>query len=138
MRIWWNRGFYPEEDEALEEIIARWQSDRLEREKPTVEVELSLYNVEDILGKTITALEAGNPPDLLFSTQTDLTLGPGWAADGILADLSDAIEPVEDLYSSTALKTASSYNSATKRRGYYGAPIYQHALHLHYWRDLLA
>lgn len=138
LRIWWDRGFYPSEDEAIEQIIARWQSDRQKRDEPAVEVELSLYGVEDILGQTMSALEAGNPPDILFSTQTDLTLGAGWAADGMLADLSDVIEPVKNLYSSTALETASYYNSLSKSRSYYEVPIYQHALHLHYWRDLLA
>lgn len=138
LRIWWDRGFYPEEDEAIEEIMARWQSDRQKRGEPAVEVELSLYGVEDILGQTMSALEAGNPPDILFSTQTDLTLGSGWAANGILADVSDVIEPVKNLYSSTALQNASSDRNPSKGRSYYGVPIYQHALHLHYWRDLLA
>ncbi len=138
LRIWWSRGHYPEEDEALEEIIAGWQSDREERGEPALEVELSFYSIEDILGKTKSAVEAGNPPDLLFSSQTDLILGESWAADGILADVSDVIEPVKDLYSDSALKAAYFYNNVTKQGSYYAVPIYQQAHYLHYWRDLLA
>lgn len=137
LKIWWSRGHYREEDEALEEIIARWQSDRQERGEPAVEVELSFYSIEDILGKSISAVETGNPPDILFSNQTDLILGEGWAADGILADVSDVIEPVKDLYSDSALKAAYFYNNVTKQGSYYGVPIYQQTHHLHYWRDLL-
>ena len=132
LRIYWNQGFCPEEDEALEQVVTEWETEN------DIQVELSLYSSDDILNQTAIALESGAPPDIVFAHRADYTLEPRWAWEGKLADVSDVIEPVKDLYSPTALEAAYLYNQAENKRSYYGVPIEQQTIHIHYWRDLLA
>lgn len=131
LTIYWNQGFYPEEDEALQEIIAAWEKET------NIPVNLSLFSSDDILNRTNVALENGSPPDIVFAHRADYTLGPIWAWNGELVDVSDVIEPYEDRYSSAALESAFLYNQADGTRSYYGVPIEQQTIHIHYWRDLL-
>ena len=132
LRIYWNQGFYLEEDQALEQVITEWEA------QSDIQVELSLYSSDDILNQTAIALERGAPPDIVFSHRADYTLEPRWAWEGKLADVSDVIEPVKALYSQTALEAAYLYNKVENRRSYYGVPIEQQTIHIHYWRDLLS
>ena len=131
LRIYWNQGFYPEEDQALEQVITEWEAET------GVQVKLSFYSSDDILNQTKIALESSEPPDIVFAHRADYTLEPRWAWEGKLADVSDVIEPVKDLYSPTALEAAYLYNKAANKRSYYGVPIEQQTIHIHYWRDLL-
>nr|MDJ0703571.1 ABC transporter substrate-binding protein [Leptolyngbyaceae cyanobacterium MO_188.B28] len=130
--IYWNQGFYPEEDQALEQVITEWEAET------GIQVQLSFYSSDDILNQTAIALESGNPPDIVFSHRADFTLQPRWAWEGKLVDVSDVIEPVKNLYSPTALEAAYLYNKAENKRSYYGVPIHQQTIHIHYWRDLLS
>ena len=132
LRIFWNQGFYPEEDLALEKLIADWEAET------NIPVELTLYSSDDILNQTTVALENGNPPDILFAHRADYTLQPRWAWDGKLADVSDVLEPHQNDFSPAALEAAYLYNQQEDRRSYYGVPIEQQTIHLHYWRSLLA
>lgn len=131
LTIFWNQGFYPEEDLALQEFIADWEAES------GVEVEINLYSSDDILNQATVALENGNPPDILFAHRADYTLQPQWAWSGQLADVTDIVEPYQDEYTPAALEAAYLYNSQTGDRSYYGVPIEQQTIHLHYWRDLL-
>ena len=132
LRIYWNQGFYPEEDQALEQVIIEWEAEN------DIQVDLSLYSSDDILNQTVIALENGEPPDIVFAHRADYTLEPHWAWEGKLVDVSDVIEPIKHLYSKAALEAAYLYNRAENRRSYYGVPIEQQTIHIHYWRDLLA
>lgn len=132
LRIFWNQGFYPEEDLALQEFIAFWEAES------GIEVELSLYSSDDILNQATVALENGNPPDILFAHRADYTLQPRWAWEGKLVDVSEVLEPYEDEYTAAALAAAYLYNDVEGDRSYYGVPIEQQTIHIHYWRHLLA
>ncbi|MCG8364154.1 MAG: extracellular solute-binding protein, partial [Pseudanabaenales cyanobacterium] len=70
LRIYWNQGFYPEEDEALEQVVTEWETEN------DIQVELSLYSSDDILNQTAIALESGAPPDIVFAHRADYTLEP--------------------------------------------------------------
>jgi multiple sugar transport system substrate-binding protein len=131
LRIFWNQGFYPEEDLALEQLIADWEAET------NIAVALTLYSSDDILNQTTVALENGNPPDILFAHRADYTLQPRWAWDGKLADVSDVLAPHQDDFTPAALEAAYLYNQQKERRSYYGVPIEQQTIHLHYWRSLL-
>jgi multiple sugar transport system substrate-binding protein len=54
-------GFYPQEDEAVREIITAFER------KTGKQVELVQYAQQDVYGKLQAALEAGEPPAFLFS-----------------------------------------------------------------------
>nr|WP_293151505.1 ABC transporter substrate-binding protein [Okeania sp. SIO2C9] len=131
LTIWWNRGYYLEQDEALKEIITKWQ------EKTNNKVELLFFSEDNILQATIDALAKGKPPDILFSERAEYTLTPQWAWEGKLVDVSDIIEYVNNLYSDTALKSAYLYNNIESKSSYYAVPIMQQSIHIHYWHDLI-
>src|SRR3546814_6800053 len=52
LTLWFNKGFYPAEDEALNKVIAGFEK------KTGVKIELSLFGVEDIITKSVSAVEA--------------------------------------------------------------------------------
>ncbi|WP_206602835.1 ABC transporter substrate-binding protein [Leptolyngbya ohadii] len=131
LRIFWNQGFYAEEDQALQKAIADWER------QSHIKVELSLFSSDDILNQAVIALENNDPPDILFAHRADYTLQPRWALEGKLADVSDVVRSVEPQYSPTALNAAHLYNKTTQQRSYYGVPIELQTIHVHYWRDLL-
>ena len=56
--VWWVKGFYKSEDDALYEAIKKYE------QKSGVKVELSQYAVQDGIPKTVSALDAGTPPDV--------------------------------------------------------------------------
>ncbi|MGK7872193.1 MAG: ABC transporter substrate-binding protein [Xenococcaceae cyanobacterium] len=136
--IWWNRSYFPEEDEALEQVVREWERSQTEPgNEGELDAELSFYSADDIVKRTIRAIEEGNPPDILFFENAESTLSPRWAWDGNLAEVKDVLKPVKDLYSTTALESIYFYNNAAKKRAYYAVPIQQQTIHIHYWRDLL-
>ena len=131
LTIWWNRGFYPEQDEALQKVIADW------KEKTNNKVEISFFSTDDILEAGTNALGAGKPPDIFFSQIGEFTLIPQWAWEGKLVDASDVIEPVKNLYSDTILNYVYLYNNVESKYSNYAVPIMQQGLHIHYWHDLI-
>jgi len=131
LRIFWNQGFYAEEDQALQKVIAAWE------QQSNTKVELSLFSSDDILNQTVIALENNSPPDIVFAHRADYTLQPRWALEGKLADVSDVVRSVEKQYSPAALNAAYLYNKTTQQHSYYGVPIELQTIHVHYWRDFL-
>ena len=131
LTIWWNRGFYPEQDEALQKVIANWQ------EKTNKKVEISFFSTDEILAAGSDALAAGKPPDIFFSQIGEFTLIPQWAWEGKLVDVSDVIEPVKNLYTDSVLKSVYLYNNIESKSSNYSVPIMKQSLHLHYWYDLI-
>ena len=132
LTIWWNQGYFAQENQSIENIVTDWQ------QKSSIPVKLEIISEDDIDKLTIAALKAGNPPDLVFSMRTDSALTERWAWEGKLADVSDVLEPLENLYSTTALESVYQYNNEAKKYAYYAVPFKQSSVHLHYWRDLLA
>jgi multiple sugar transport system substrate-binding protein len=84
--VWWEKGYYSEEDEAVREIIAAFEHGT------GAHVELTLVDQGELPGKIAVALEAGRPPDFLFGLNL---LETQWAFDDQLADLSEAIGPFQ-------------------------------------------
>ena len=130
--IWWTKGFYFQEDEALEQLIQAWEAET------GYQVELTLISQDDILKEAENALEQGEPPDLFFSNAAEEMLIPRWAWQGQLRDVTAIVAPLERRYSPAAFKSASLYNAQTNARSIYAVPVLQRTVHVHYWRDLLA
>ena len=59
--VWWEKGFYPQEDAAVREIVAAFE------QKTGKQVELVQPAQDEMFGKVQAALEAGQPPDFLFA-----------------------------------------------------------------------
>ena len=60
-----------------------------------VKVELSQYPVQDMIPKTVAALDAGTPPDVAYADVYDFQVTGKWAFDGKLEDISDVIDPIK-------------------------------------------
>ncbi len=54
--VWWEKGYYAQEDEAVREIIAAFE------QKTGKQVELVLDTYENLLDDTLAAIEAGTAP----------------------------------------------------------------------------
>jgi hypothetical protein len=112
--VWWEKGFYPQEDEAVAEIIAAFEQ---ETGKQVELVQPAQYEMND---KARAALAAGQPPDFLYGT---ITVWGRWAYEDQLADLEDVLRPVLDLFDADAVDAAMSLNGTTGQRGLYGLPM---------------
>lgn len=133
LTVWWVKGFYKAEDEALFAAIKKFE----ERNKG-IKVELSQYPVQDMIPKTVSALDSGSPPDVAYSDVYDFQVTAKWAYDGKLEDLTSVIDPIRSRFEPHALSTTFLYNDQTKSRAYYAYPIKQQTMHIQYWKDMLA
>lgn len=129
--IWWQKGFYPEETNAIATLIANWE------QKSQVKVNLRTIPQKDIIHEVELAISSGNPPDLFYSGAADLTIIPRLAWNNQLADVSEAIAPVKDWYGEKVLAGVNYQNKVTGNRHYYSVPIMQSAIHIHYWQNIL-
>src|SRR5215471_10061720 len=89
LTVWWVKGFYKSEDDALFAAIKKFE------DKTKVKVELSQYPVQDTIPKTVSALDAGTPPDVAYADVYDFQVTGKWAFDGKLEDISDVINPMK-------------------------------------------
>ncbi|MEN9629986.1 MAG: hypothetical protein RJA10_3214 [Pseudomonadota bacterium] len=133
LTVWWGKGFYKAEDDALFAAIKKFEA-----KYPKVKVELSLYAPQEIIPKTVAALDAGNPPDVAYGDVYDFQVTAKWAYDGKLEDVSSIIDPLRAKFEPAALATTFLYNNATQSRAYYAYPIKQQTMHIQYWKDMLA
>lgn len=129
--IWWEQGYYTQEDEAIETAIEKWQ------QETGHQVQLSFIDQDTILKETENALKQGNPPDLMYSHRTEETLAPQWAKAGLLADMSEVVDPLKSLYSPAAIESVSLHNSKTEQYATYAVPLNQETVHIHYSKTLL-
>ena len=131
LTVWWNKGFFQAEDQALLKVVADW-------EKATGnKVNLSFYSTSDIAAKFVSAFATNNVPDVAYADIADFQIAAQQAWDDKLADVSDVVKPIEDKYTKTALLSGRLYNNVEKKRSYYAVPLKQQALHNFYWRPLV-
>ncbi|WP_335091666.1 sugar ABC transporter substrate-binding protein [Nostoc sp.] len=131
LKIWSDKGYTLEEDEALQKIISNWE------QQSGNKIKLTFYTNDELPQKTQRALQAGNSPDLVINSSAERELYPRLAWEGKLADVSDVIEPVKSIYSEGVLEAVRLYNNVDKKPSYYAVPINQLTIHIFYWRDLL-
>ena len=130
--VWWVKGFYKSEDEALFAAIKKYE------DKSGVKVELSQYPEQDMIPKTVAALDAGTVPDVTFAHVFDFQVTGKWAFDGKLEDISGILEPLKDRFAPNTLETTLLYNDKTKTKAYFAFPLKQQTMHIEYWSDMLA
>jgi multiple sugar transport system substrate-binding protein len=131
LTVWWVKGFYKSEDDALFEAIRKFEA------KSGVKVDLSQYPVQDMIPKTVSALDAGTPPDVAYADVYDFQVAGKWAFDGKLEDVSDIINPIKDRFAPNTVETTYLYNDKAKKRAYYAFPLKQQTMHVQYWIDML-
>jgi multiple sugar transport system substrate-binding protein len=128
--IWWNEGYYAEEDEAVREIIAAFE------QQSGRQVDLVLHPETELPDKVEAAVEAGEPPDFVFSI-LNIRQYERWAYQGRLVDLSEALGSFADVFDRDALDAVTLVDATTGRRGLYLLPMGFATHHLHAWKSLL-
>ncbi len=126
LNVWWVKGFYKSEDDALFAAIKKFE------DKTGVKVELSQYPVQDMIPKTVAALDSGSPPDVAYADVYDFQVTGKWAFDGKLEDISDVIEPMKDQFAPNTISTTYLWNDVDKKRAYYAFPLKQQTMHIQY------
>lgn len=129
--VWWVKGFYKSEDDALFEAIKKYEA------KTGVKIELSQYPVQDMIPKTVAALDAGNPPDVAYADVYDFQVTGKWAFEGKLEDISDILAPMKDRFLPNTISTTFLFNDKAKKKAYYAFPLKQQTMHIQYWRDMI-
>jgi multiple sugar transport system substrate-binding protein len=128
--VWWEEGYYAQEDEALSEVIAAFE------DKTGKRVQLVLQPQAELPDKLEAALEADRPPDFTFGLWLD-TFIPKWALEDRLVDLTDAVGSFSNLFDPSQLDRAMLLNAKTGQRAVYGVPVGQIMDHVHVWKSLL-
>jgi multiple sugar transport system substrate-binding protein len=129
--VWWVKGFYKSEDDALYAAIKKFE------DKTGVKVELSQYPVQDMIPKTVAALDSGTPPDVAYADVYDFQVTGKWAYDGKLEDLTDVLAPYKSAFLPVTLETVYLYDDKTKKRAYFAFPLKQQTMHIEFWIDML-
>src|SRR4051812_34499362 len=128
--VWWEKGWNPEEDQAVRELVAAFEW------KTGETVELAFQPSQDLPARVLAALEAGRPPDLLSGLIELDDYYPEWAHEGRLVDLSDVLGPLTAQFDPDALDRAAMLNATTGRRALYALPTGRTTVHVHVWRSL--
>jgi multiple sugar transport system substrate-binding protein len=129
--MWWEKGYYAQEDEAVRETITAFEQDTGKQ------VELVFQQQEELAQKIMAELEAGQPPDFAFGLNVELNIAD-WAFRDRLVDLTDAVSHFSDLFDQDALDRAMLVNATTGQKALYGLPIGRSSNHVHVWKSLLA
>ncbi|RYE52934.1 MAG: carbohydrate ABC transporter substrate-binding protein, partial [Hyphomicrobiales bacterium] len=132
LTVWWVKGFYKAEDDALFAAIKKF-----EEKNKNVKIELSQYPVQDMIPKTVSALDSGSPPDVAYADVYDFQVTGKWAFENKLEDISSVISPMKARFAPNTVETTFLYNDQTKNKAYYAFPIKQQTMHVEYWLDML-
>ena len=128
--LWWEEGYYAQEDEAVQEIIAAFEQDAGKQ------VELVFHPQAELPDTIAATFDGGQPPDFAFGFWASDHIAE-WALDDQLVDLSDTIGHFSDLFDPAQLDSATLLNATTGQKALYGLPIGQ-APHLtHVWKSHL-
>ena len=133
LTVWWVKGFYPSEDQALFDAIKKYEAKHKD-----VKVELSQYPIQDMIPKTVAALDSGNPPDVAYADVYDFQVTAKWAFDGKLEDISSVINPMRAKFAPNTVETTFLFNDKAQNRAYYAFPLKQQTMHIQYWKDMLS
>jgi multiple sugar transport system substrate-binding protein len=128
--VWWEEGFYPQEDEAVKEIIGAFE------QGSGKQVELAFYPQPELAPEIEAALEVGQPPDFAFGEWFPQYIAQ-WALEDRLVDLSDAVGSFSNLFDPDTLDRAVWLNASTGQKALYGLPIGRSTNHVHVWSSLL-
>ena len=132
LNIWWDKGFNPQEDEALRQLVRNWEN------KTGKKINLVFYSTDSLGDRIRRSMKAGTHPDVIMSFKAERSPNSRLAWDNKLVDVSDIVNSVKDKYPQAVLQTVNFYNNVEKKRSYYAIPIHQGTMHILYWRDLLA
>src|SRR5215813_420866 len=127
--VWWTQGFAEEEDISYKKIVADYEK----VSGNTIDSSITPY--APLRQKIVSAVTSGVVPDLFQNTPAEVIALYAWADK--LVDVTDVIETQKSEYTQTALLTVNCYNSAEKKRSFYGVPYTVGCQTNHIWRPLV-
>jgi multiple sugar transport system substrate-binding protein len=128
--VWWERTPYAQGNEAVREIVAAFE------QQTGKQVELVQLEEGEVTEQVESALQAGSPPDFLYSVRM-VTSAARWAYDDRLVDLEGVLGPVLDLFDTDTIEVSTLLDGKTGRRGLYALPMGRSSNYLHVWNSLL-
>jgi multiple sugar transport system substrate-binding protein len=128
--VWWDEGYYAEEDEAVREIITTFA------DSTGKQVDLVFFDEVEHPRAIAAALDAGEPPDFAFGLEIAAYISE-WAYEDRLADLTETIGYFTNVFDPDALDRVMLVNTQTGRRALYALPMGRVTNHVHVWRSLL-
>ena len=128
--VWWEKGYYAQEDEAVREIVAAFE------QGSGKQVEL-VFQQQEELPKQDPGGARGRRAARLRLRHSAVPVPSQWAFEDRLVDLTDAVGHFSDLFDPDALDQAVLLNAKTGQRALYGLPIGRSTNHLHVWKSLL-
>lgn len=131
LTIWWNKSYYPEEDQQFDKIVKDFQA------KTGKTVEYVMYTNEDVPRKVLAALTANEPPDLSYAFLFDLQHTARWAFEDVLEDVSDVVDTIRPHLLPSAIEAVTLLNGKTGKKSVYAMPVAQQIEHVHVWKDML-
>ncbi len=131
LTVWFSKGFYRSEDESLWATIKKFE------QKTGIKVELSQYAIQDMIPKTVAALDSGSPPDVGYSDTYNNQAAGKWAYEGKLEDLTDVLQPMMSRFAPQTVEHVLLMNGQTGKKAYYGFPLKRQTLHTEIWGDML-
>ncbi len=126
---WWIQGFAHEEDIAFKKIVEDYEKASGNK------IDYTISPYAPMREKTVSAITSGVVPDLIQNSPVEMNAV--WAWSDKLVDVTDVVETQKAHLVPSALQSAQSYNSVTKKRSYYLAPYFQSSLPNHIWRPLV-
>lgn len=129
--VWFSKGFYRSEDESLWATIKKFE------DKTGIKVELSQYAIQDMIPKTVAALDSGSPPDVGYADTYNNQAAGKWAFEGKLEDLTEVLKPMMPRFAPSTVEHTLLLNGQTGKKAYYGFPMKQQSLHVEIWSDML-
>jgi multiple sugar transport system substrate-binding protein len=128
---WFTQGFVPEEDAALQQVVANYEKESGNK------IELSIVPFLPLAQKIVSALTSGNVPDVMSHDVADALIIPQNAWTDKLIELDDIAEQYKSEYHPTVDLAAQYYNNVTKKRSYYLVPHKTACILFHVWGDLV-
>lgn len=129
--VWFSKGFYRSEDESLWATIKKFE------QKTGITVELSQYAIQDMIPKTVAALDSDSPPDVGYADTYNNQAAGKWAFEGKLEDLTDILQPMMSRFAPQTVEHMLLLNDKTRAKAYYGFPLKRQTLHTQTWGDML-
>lgn len=131
LEVWWSEGYYPEETDAIESIFNAWARNSGKTLK------LNFYSENEITAKGQSALDGGPTPDILYGYGINDTTVPALSFRDQIVPLQDVVAPIRNDLLPGVVDGITYLNRQTGKKAIYGAPLSQHSVNLHFWRDLL-
>ena len=73
LTVFWGKGFYKAEDDALFAAVKKFE------DKAKIKVDISQYSPQDMIPKTVAAMDSGSPPDVAYGDVFDFQVAGKWA-----------------------------------------------------------